>query len=201
MSGVSSGSEKRSRMAEINLLKNEFQNRSGLLSTETRYRPVLAVAVALLVLEILAYGGLWLYERQLGKNLLETERKAADIDLELSKIDEERQEAISFQSRLADFRTLLTSHLFWSRAFAELEDFTYEPAVYQDIQANESENKIILTGTIPNYTDLAKLMLGLRTSPKVTNVVLLSSGQDTTGTSGGYGFTLEVFFDRKLILR
>ncbi len=162
---------------------------------------MLAVAVALLVLEILAYGGLWLYERQLEKNLLETEQKAADIDLELSKVDEERQEAISFQSRLADFRTLLTNHLFWSQVFAELEDFTYTPAVYQDIQAIQSENKIILTGTIPSYTDLAKLMLGLRVSPEVSSVVLLSSGQDTTGTSGGYGFTLEVFFDRKLILR
>lgn len=184
-------------MPEINLLKNELQGRPG-SSLGRASTPATYIIIGLLVLEGLGYGGLMLYQRQLVKYINETDQRAAKVNAEIGQIDQERQEAISFQSRLKNLQILLDNHLFWSSLFAELEKSTYKPAVYKDFQANPGENKMTITGTIPTYTDLGKFLLGLKTSPKILDVALQSSGQkDSIG--GGYSFVVEVVFDPKLL--
>lgn len=186
-------------MAEINLLKSISEERKPFSLGGSRSR-ALYIMAAILILEILIYGGFIFYERYLAKKILAAEKKAAELNFEIGKMDHQRSEAISFQSRLLNLEALLDNHVFWSALFKELEDFTYKFAIYNSLQINEGENKILLAGNISSYTDLSKLILGLKKSSKVLDVVLQSSGQEE-GEKSGYSFTLEVTFDPRLLLK
>ncbi len=186
-------------MPEINLLKNEFReifpgpwSGRGLVS--------LYIALGLVVLEILVYGFLGFYDQRLKKFTNTYEQDAAGVEFEIGKIQEERLRAISFQSRLKNLETLLDQHLFWSAVFGELEKVTLKQAVYNSLQVDEAEHKFILAGIVPSYTELAKLILGLKTSTYVQDVVLRSSGL-AQATESGYAFNLEVTFDPQLLLK
>lgn len=186
-------------MPEINLLKNELQDRTpisfGGFATPTFY-----VVIGLLVLELLGYGGLLIYNKQLDRQIREAELAMANINFEIGKVDKDRREAVSFQSRLANLDSLLKNHLYLSSLLGELEKSTYKPAVYNTLQLAEGENKLVLSGRIPSYTDLGKLILGLKASPNIRDVVLKSSGQKESA-EGGYSFNVEITFDPKVLLK
>jgi Tfp pilus assembly protein PilN len=184
-------------MAEINLLKSELQARSK-FSLSRASRVALYVVIVLLVLEGLLYGLIFFYERQVRKNILALDQENASTDFEIGKTEKDRLEAISFQTRLGNLKTLLDSHLFWSELLKELERVTYRGAQFTALGGDEGEQKLIISGSVPSYKDLAKLMLGLTTSPQVKDVVLGSSGLEK-GTEGGYGFTLEVTFNPSVL--
>lgn len=188
-------------MAEINLLKNELQEKGSLGGGSSRKaKQVLYAVMGILVLEIVIYGFFLIFEKQTAKKVLETERQAAAADFEIGKIDKERREALSLQARLGNLQTLLKNHLYWSIVFAELEKFTYKQAFYESLQVDEETHKFRFSGVVPTYTDLAKLMLGLMKSPNVTSVRLLSSALEE-GTVAGYSFNMEIAFDPKLLLK
>ncbi len=186
-------------MPEINLLKNRLSGRTS-LSLARSSIVGLYVIIGVLILEVLVYGFFVFYEQYLAKQILAVEQANAGIEFEIGKSDKDRLEALSFQTRLNNLQVLLASHLYWSRVFKELEKVTYRSAVYKTLQAQEADQTLILTGTVPTYTDLAKLILGLETSPHIREVKLLSSGRDKS-EEGGYAFNLEVEFDPKLLVK
>ena len=89
------------------------------------------------------------------------------VDFEIGKIDKERLEAVSYQKRLGNFKTLLDRHIFWTVVLEELSKYTYKPVSYTSLQADIKEYKLMVSGFVPSYTDLGKLMLGLKTSSNI----------------------------------
>lgn len=186
-------------MSEINLLKNELQDKTQLAAKAGGFRAVY-VLVAILAAESLAYGVLFFWQRAAGKQVLKAEQEIASLDFDIGKLAPEREKALSFQARLQDIGGLLKGHLYWSEVLEELEKVTYSPASYDTLQADVKDHKLLLTGTTFSYTDLAKLMLGLKTSPHIRDVKLMSTAR-SRDQEAGFSFRLEVEFDPKLLVK
>lgn len=187
-------------MAEINLLKSELQEKGLKVGSTQAGRWAFYIFLGILILELLAYGFLFWGEGRVGEKILDIDRRLANVDFEIGKIEKDRLEVVSFQFRLQSLQEILDNHVFWSKALGELEKYTYKPAIFTGLQVKRSEHKFILSGTIPSYTDLGKLILGLRSSSDILDVALQSSGQEG-GTESGYNFNLVVTFDPKLLLK
>ena len=187
-------------MAEINLLKDSTQARKSFSMEGPGKSIALYITGGLLVLELLLYGGLFWYEGNLEGQIAAADLAAADVDLEISKTSAERQEATSYQNRLQNLETVLGNHLLWTAFMAELERVSLKSAVYTDILYTPGETEIFLSGRIPSYTDLAKLLVGLEGSPYFSNPVLESSGIKGA-EEGGYAFVMFMTFDPEILLK
>jgi hypothetical protein len=186
-------------MAEINLLKNSQQDRPK-FSLEGSNPTGLYVALTILVLELLLYAGLFGYNLQVHRQIQAVQERGAQVDTKVSQNNNNRQQAVAAQARLANLQTLLNTHLGWSAVFGELENVTYKLANFTDLQVRETGNTLLISGNAPTYTDVAKVIIGLQTSSKILDVTLVTSGQSQI-TGSGYTFNLEVTFDPKLLLK
>lgn len=186
-------------MAEINLLKNELQER-GPFSFGPPGLTSVYIVVSIIALEVLLYSGLAFYQRYVENKAQDVEQRAMDIDLEIKKMENSRQAAISFQRRVNNLQFLLGSHVFWTPVFDELEKYTYKGARYQTLQVDQARRELQVSGVIPSYTELGKLMLGLRQSQNVSNVTLNATGATQSGEAG-YEFTMLITFDPKLLTK
>ena len=186
-------------MAEINLLKSD--SGTGQTATalgERRSTFWLYILVGIFILEILGYGALFFYERSLKKQQQALDQEVAKVDFEIGKIDKERQTAVSYQQRLNNFKTLLNRHIFWTVVLEELSKYTYNPVSYNSLQADIIDRKLLVSGVAPSYTDLGKLMLGLKTSSNIEEVKLMNSGRSKT-EQAGLSFDMEITFNPKLL--
>ncbi len=188
-------------MQEINLLKREEQSSGGFSFNLRRTGQWSLYAVlGVLLLELLFFGFLILSKQQVRKRTLEVERRASDIALEMSQMDEKRRQAVAVQSRLRNLDVLLQSHLLWSKVFAELESKTYRPISFESLQVDETNNRFILSGLAPTQTDIAKFMLGLQSSAYIQNVNLKTASSQRTAEAG-FSFNMDITFDPKLLRR
>lgn len=188
-------------MQEINLLKKESQSSEGFrLNLKSPGRFSLYIVAGLLVIELLFYGYLFLSGSRVSKRMLLSQQRAVELDLEISKIDEARQHAVAVQSRLRNLDVLLLSHLLWSKVFSELESKTYRPASFESLTVQETNGRFVLSGFAPTLTDIAKFMLGLKTSPYIQNINLRTASAQRTEVPG-FSFHMDITFDPKLLRR
>lgn len=186
-------------MSEINLLaKSDYGTGKAGSAGENANRLWISILASIFVLAILGYGALLFYERSLKKQQQAVDQEVTRIDFEIGKIDEERQTAISYQRRLKNFRTLLDRHIFWTVVLEELSKYTYKPVSYDSLDADITEHKLLVSGVAPSYADLAKLMLGLKTSANIEDVKLVSSGQSLS-EQVGLTFDIDIIFNPKLL--
>lgn len=184
-------------MAEINLLKNELRKGSilGRGGVFTFY-----IVIGIFAVELLGYGGMAFYQRAMEKERVTVEAGTTNVDLEIGKLDKDLKDAVAKQRRLANLAILLGHHIHWSGVFEELEDFTYKQASYSSFESDIAKNQIRLSGLVPSYTDLGKLILGLKQSENIKDVTLQSSGLSRS-EQAGFSFVLELVFDSKLLSR
>lgn len=158
----------------------------------------LYIIVGILILELLIFVGLSIYERSVKNRTLEISQRVGEVEFEVSQVEAEREEAVSFQERLFNLRTLLDTSVFWSPLFRNLEENTLNTVFFRTLQVSEFERKLNLSGIAPSYTDVAKLIRGLEEAPHVTEVSLISSGL-TESDDAGFAFSLEIGFDAGLL--
>lgn len=185
-------------MPEINLLNNNFEKKGPFSLSGRAGLWSFYISIGVLVLLVLVYIGLNIYNRQIDEKINTAQQQAASVEFEVSKMDSDRKEALSFQRRLYNLQVLLNKHLLWSPVFDELENFTLSVATYDSLSTAEYDNKLILSGIAPSFTDLAKLIRGLELSENVEQVDLISSSQSQEELAG-INFNIEVIFDRKLL--
>src|SRR3989344_1167387 len=141
-------------MAEINLLKSDIGVSMAASAGEKRSLFWLYILAGIFIFEILGYGTLFVFERSLQKQQQTLDQEVAKVDFEIGKIEKERLEAVSYQKRLNNFKTLLDRHIFWTVVLEELSQYTYKPVSYTSLQADIKEHKLIVSGFVPSYTDL-----------------------------------------------
>lgn len=187
-------------MSEINLLKSDSGSGTGFSAGGGKSRLWLYILAGIFIFQILSYGVLFVFERSLKKQQQTLNQGVAQIDFEIGKIDTERLEAVSYQKRLSNFKTLLDRHIFWTVVLEELSQYTYKPVIYDSLQSDLQDRKLLVSGVAPSYTDLGKLMLGLKTSSNIEEVTLVGSGQNNT-EQAGLSFDMEITFNRKLLTK
>src|SRR3989344_7880418 len=183
-------------MAQINLLRNELQKRGPF-----QFRPGLGslyLVLGVLAFEILLYGGLFLYDRHVLSQTRAAEEASAGTDFEINKLSPDLKEAISYQSRISSLEKLLGGHVAWSAVFDELGKYTYKSATYQTLNADLENHILSLSGIVPSYTDMGKLILGLKKSAHILGVELVASSRSDSDIAG-YNLSIDVTFDPKLL--
>ena len=181
-------------MREINLLNEESSDKPFSFGSAATGHAALYLALGILAVVLLTYGGLIFYQKNLDKQRLAAQDRLAAIDAQITKEKTKLDEAILYQTRIANLKTILGKQIYWSPVITELERVIYIPIKFTKFEGNEAEQLLTISGNAPSYTDIGKFMLGLKTSPYVLAVELLTSAP-SSGETPGYEFSVSVNFD------
>ena len=183
---------------EISLIPKDYkgEKRSGLRDILSK---VAILAVVLVVLSLLAWGGLSFYNKSLGNRL-------AEISTQIEEIDEQRNEELEKELKSLDkifqsLKTVLENHLFWSNFFSKLENLTVPEVYFLDFGANiEQEGfvKLMLSGETSSYTYLARQMKSFSQESMVSEVEASGIG---LGPEGGLAFELSINFSKDILFK
>jgi len=188
-------------MVEINLLQGQKKAPSqvNIPVSALSGKLVLWALAGLLVVEFVIFGGLYYWRRGIVSETQDQERQIADVQSQLNSLQSELREAVLSQASLKKFSSLLDQHIYWTRVWNDLAENTLKTAVFDSIQASSENGEFILTGTVKNYTELGKLMLGLESAEGFRKVELLSASSDEE--DGTVLFDIKVVIDPRLLLQ
>lgn len=175
-------------MPEINLLQTKIHDNT--FAGQRQSRILLIIMSVILVLLIGTGGGLIFLTQKVNSDLM---AKAADNNQIQTQLNQQQQSignAKTFQTQLANVKTLLDNHVYLSPVFKEISKITYVKAQYVTIDVAD-DGHIHLEGRVDSYTDLGKLILGLNTSKKFKDLKLLSI-QPSGGQVNAYGFAVDL---------
>lgn len=182
-------------MVEVNLIPKEYKKRKERLATI--FSKTGGVVLVLLILSLLLYGGLLLYQNKLNKNLDSIKK---EIEILEQKIDWDKGQAIiDLDKKLGILKDLFEDHLYWSKLFSKIEELTLPEAYFSEAKLIFSGDKVNvgLFGNTLTYTALARQMKSFQEESlvekvKVSNISLSSEG--------GIKFDLEVIFSKDILL-
>lgn len=185
-------------MPEINLLQGEKRSSYQAPSVELSGKGVLWFMIAVVVLEALAYGGLFFWRKLITDDTSGMQSKIFELDSQLKARRAETEQAVSTQSALVTFGTLLDKHLYWTELWKELGKTAFQKVRYLNLQAAAETNKFTLRGQVGNYTEVGKVMLGLQTSPNFSRIDFVSS-TPAEGDLIGIKFEFLIFMKPQLL--
>lgn len=175
-------------MPEINLLQNRVKDTTYAWQNQFK----LGVIILSLILIILAGGGagLLILTKQTKAQADEVTRNNAQLQSNLTNQQKDLGAAKQFQAQLSNIRTLLDQHVYMTVLLDEIEKVTYVKAQFVTIDASNI-GKVHLEGQVSDYTSLAKLILGLNSSDKFSNVKLLSISP-SSGSVNSFIFSIDM---------
>ncbi|MEJ0021785.1 MAG: PilN domain-containing protein [Candidatus Doudnabacteria bacterium] len=175
-------------MAEINLLQNRLKDTTNLGQRQNRL--VITVLSAILVVLVGITAVIFFLNKSLADQTITATSTNQDLTKQLNDQQSKLGNAKSFQAQLANLRFLLNGHTYVSPLLDELSRVTYARSQFISLDVTQV-GKIHLEGRVDSYTDLGKLILGLSTSPKFSQIKLLSA-VPSTGSINGYIFSIDM---------
>ena len=183
-------------MAEINLVPREYREK------RERWKKIISLPVIipfiLLVLSLLLYGGLSLYQKDLQGNLDNIGQEIKFLDTKRAPDTEE--EIVDLDKKLSLLKTVFQNHTYWSNVFKKIESLVIPEAYLFDagLLLGESGVDFTFSANIGTYTNLARQILSFQEDLQLIKV-------DISGISleeeGGIKFNLSgIFLDEVLFL-
>jgi hypothetical protein len=144
--------KKESKLPGLEKLKSSIEG----IQNEDLMWP-LVLASILLVLVLLAYGGLYFYRGSIEKEieLLNVKKESMQTDENNNNIDK----VISLSKSLASAKGLLLPHVYSSNSIRLIEDLTLPDASWDSFSFDYSSGKISLKGKASTYSEVAKQIL------------------------------------------
>lgn len=175
-------------MQEINLLQNRVKDATHLWQKQTKLTVTILSVVLILLVGITA--SLFLLIRSVNNKSSDLVAQNQGLQDKFNSKQSDLASAKVFQAQLANFHLLLKNHSYISPVLDELAKMTYSKAQYITMDVTDA-GKIHLEGHVATYGDLGKLLLGLSTSKKFSNVKLLSA-VPSTGKTNSYIFAIDL---------
>lgn len=173
---------------EINLLENRIHDTSQVWQKQSK---LIVTALAVILILLLGLGAILFFFRQ--SIIKQTDQIVTDnksIQDEMSSKSANLTDATVLQAQFANLQTLINGHVYFSPLLSELSKVTYQRAQFLSLDMTPA-GLVHIEGRIDNYNSLGKLLLGLSTSSKFSNVKLLSA-TPSTGANSGYFFSLNL---------
>ncbi len=185
-------------MADISLIPEEYKEKQfNLASISSKIGTLI---IALIVLSLLVFGGLYFYNRSLTG-------KINDLKAQIDNLNKGRDK--NFESKvkfldeaLKNSRILLKNHLYFSGLFEEIEKLTVPQVSFSDCDAilnSDGSLNLTLSGKTSSYTYLAKQMVSFSQDKKLVKDVKVL--KISLGTAGGIEFSLTVNFLKDILLK
>lgn len=158
---------------------------------------IVKILFIFLIISLLIYGGLVVYERYfLKKQLDEIVSAGQQVDLETRISDIKK--VIEADKKLELLKQLLNSHVYFSQIFKFIEKNTEGKVYFNKFSANLASLKISLSGKAASYSNLAK-QLKIFSEQKEINKVDVSN--INSSPEGKVNFSLEFDFNKSLLLK
>jgi Fimbrial assembly protein (PilN). len=166
----------------------------NLLSSPKRNRVpnYMVWAAGLLALLFLIFACIYILQHKIIVNQ-QAENKNLKAALESSRSKEEFYKSLqtldqAMNARNKAIQAITENKLSYVEVINQIDRFTLEPLMIVGIEINPQ--RVILNGYSPRYSDISRLLDGLKASPGFDDVALLSS--DMNEAEGEIKFTLEI---------
>jgi len=152
--------------------------------------------VAILILILIAMGGLYFY-----RNTMES--KIVELDAQISALEKTRDKNVetnllTLSKQLSLISTLLDSHVVWSKAFGKVESLLQPQVQFLTFAAAVSDNRFEFKALAPNYTVVAKQMAALVSDDSIKDLALINVH---VLTSGKLEFSIKIEFDKTKFIK
>jgi len=151
-------------------------------------------SIVIIVLVFSVYGGFWYYKKVLTDNIEEVSQKTLDLENERDK-DEEKK-IVGAEKKLENIKDILDSHVFSSKVFSFLEEFSNPQVSFSSFTFNAIGLQVELSGRAASYEVLAKQMVTFQNNSNINKV-------DVSGIQlsqeGGVEFEMEMGFKQELV--
>jgi hypothetical protein len=116
---------------------------------------LLAFSIFLFSLSLLVYAALSFgYATYLNNQILNTEEETKALTGKIS-VDSQNK-FIDVYSRLSNFKGLLVTHVYSTKAFPLLEKITYPSVYYNNVELSADERRMVLSGIAANFDALSR---------------------------------------------
>ena len=182
-------------MVDVNLLPTEYKKRKrklGMFFSKTK-----GIAIILLIVSLLLYGGLFLYQNKLNQDLDNIKKELAGLD---RKRDPKMEKAIAdLNKTLIALEELFKSHLYWSELFDKVEELTVPQVYFSEAKFNILEENIstFFSGNALTYTALAQQIASFQGERFVKKIEVSAI---SLSTEGGIDFDLAIIFSKDILL-
>lgn len=158
---------------------------------------IVKIFIIILILTLLVYGGLIVYERYFLKKQLDKIISAGqqlDLETRISDI----KKVIEADKKMELLKQMLNSHIYFSQFFKFIEKNSEGKVYFDKFSADLSSLKVNLSGKAATYSNLAKQIKILSEQKEVkkvdvSNIISLPDGR--------INFSLEFNFDKSLVLK
>ena len=183
-------------MVDINLIPREYRERKERF--KTIFSKTGGAILSLVILSLLFYGGLFLYQSKLKKNL---EGIRSEIDTLNNKRDAKiEKEIVDTDKRISLLKGLFQNHFYWSDLFKKIEELTIAEVYFSGAKFGFSLGKIeaSLGGGTTSYTNLARQIISFQEEPLVEKVQVSGISLDE---ERGVKFNLSIIISKNILLR
>lgn len=182
-------------MPDINLIPTEYKKKG--INLGANFSKTIGIVLALLILSLLVYGGLFIYKKGLTQKVDNLNKSISDLE---SKRDNKLENSIySADKKLNTVEGLFKDHFYWSKLFAKIEQATVPDVYFTEAKTAFADNKVELTlsGNAATYTSLARQMVSFKEDALIEGVDL---GEVKLNESGGINFVLSILASRVVLI-
>ena len=184
-------------MSDISLIPKEYKK------TKIGFGRVISkigvIAIILVILALLAYGGLLFYSSKMEENINSIQAQIKELNQQ--RDEEFEKEVVATDKALKNLKTIFKNHLYWSNIFSTIEELTVPELGFTGFSGNlsgSSSATISLAGRTSGYTYLAKQMVSFQENDSISGIVV--SGISLS-TEGGIEFVLNINFSEDILLQ
>ena len=182
-------------MADINLIPTEYKKKG--INLGANFSKVVGIILALLILSLLVYGGLFIYKKNLTQKVDDLNKSISDLE---SKRDNKLENSIyDADKKLNAVEALFKDHFYWSKLFAIIEQVVVPDVYFTEAKIALADSKVnlILSGNAATYTSLARQMVSFKEDALVESVDL---GEVKLSESGGINFVLTISASKVILI-
>ena len=185
-------------MTDISLIPKDYKKEKANFSLKFIFSKIGILAVALVILSLLTYGGLSFYSKSLNNKLNTIQDQLKNLnDQRDSKFE---KEVGAIDEALKNLKIILANHLYWSNLFSGFEDIIVPKVSFSGFNGNLEQDgsvNLVLDGKTAGYTYLAKQMISFSQNKLVSHVDV---SEISLGTEGGIQFGLNIKFLKDILL-
>lgn len=165
----------------VNLLPEELVGRE---EPRKKILNLSFMALGAVVLVALVYSGLYFYQTIIVTKTQEVKTQRLALETQIQSRQNEQNESLQFKQRLDNVKTMLDSHIYWTKFFEKLEYYTL-PNVYYTGGFNASTaSQLTLQAVAPDFKSVAEQLVVLQNAPDFVESVSITGAQLQEGEAG-----------------
>ncbi len=194
----------------VNLLPDQL---IAELHPRNRWRELAVTALSSVVVVLLVYGGMNVYQQKIVVDTKQVEEEIAAVDTEIASYAELQTKAQKVDQQLTGLEAVLDGHILWTPFLATLEALTLPTVYYTSVSGSAASGSFTFDAVTAAYDQIDPQIRVLRNAPDVRSVTVSSAHEVIVGTEAPVGspkeskesegkravaFTMSVEFDPTL---